>query len=334
MTFLQKGIATFEKLNDVTNLSYVCSNLGRLYRLQAHIALKELDDLLKLSICAEFYSLALSHYQKALRLLESKKQNPTLWDVITWELSTASYTIAKLYFEAKAEEKETREKIIVYLQAALKNCDLDVHGAKYEEFYQRTGDIHFMLGFSHESMLSMPVENEKKRKSLVYLTFFHFEKAIGIYTTSGRFYEFVNVAIFEMDFVLGLTNGPGSFSGKLKYMANVGDLIAQSVRVLATQQKMLEEGADGEDNVEDLRMVPVLSKLEEKVKNYFMALIKCLNASTVKNKDPKLVPLKKMFSYMLRNVSSSSSLSVLEMTTILFESLRRVHIDLQASDLL
>lgn len=328
---LQKGIATFEKLNDVTNLSLVCSNLGRLYRLQAHIALKELDDMLKLSICSEFYALASSHYQKALALLESKKRNPTLWDVITWELSTASYTIAKLYFEAKTEEKETREKIISYLQVALRNCDLDVHGAKYEDFFQRTGDVHFMLGFSHEALLGMPVESDKKRKSLVYLTFFHFDKALGIYAASGRFYEFFNVAIFYVDFLLRFINEPGvSLSVRMKYVANISELIGQFVKVLETQQKQQEE--DGDTVVEDERLVPVLLKLEEKMKSYFMAMIKAINGSSVKMKDAKLAPFKKMFSYLLR--TASSNITVKELSAILLVNLRKVHQELLSSDLL
>lgn len=293
--------------------------------------MKELDDFLKLSICAEFYALASTHYQKALSLLESKKRNPMLWDVITWELSTASYTIAKLYFEAKAEEKETREKIIAYLQTALKNCDLDVHGAKYEDFFQRTGDVHFMLGYSHEALLAMPVDGEKKRKSLIYLTFFHFDKSLGIYAASGRFYEFVNVAIFEMEFLLGLINETSTLNVKLKYLSNVADLIHQFVRVLEWQRRLAkEEGA--EPVIEDTRMAPVLLKLEEKIKNLFMAMIKCVNSSTIKSKEAKLTPLKKMFSYLLR--TSSANQSVRELSAILLENLTRVHVDLINSDLL
>lgn len=330
LKFLQKAIATFEKLNDVTNLSLVCSNLGRLYRLQAHVALKELNDFLKLSVCSEFYALASAHYQKGLSLLESKKRNPTLWDVITWELSTATYTIGKLYFEAKADEKETRERIIAYLQVALKNCDLDVHGAKYEDFFQRTGDIHFMLGFSHEALLAMPVEGEKKRKSLIYLTFFHFDKALVIYAGSGRLYEFVNVSIFEMEFILSLiheTTG-ATLNVKMKYLCNVAELLAQFVRMQKWFGDCDEERsritAAGE---EDHRLGPVLLKLEEKMKTFFMTMIKCINSSTIKSKDAKLAPIKKMFSYLLRNASAEQS--VRELSVILLENFQRVLLDLR-----
>lgn len=327
---LQKGIATFEQLNDVTNLSLVSSNLGRLTRLQAHIAYKELDDCMKLSICGELYSLATAYYQKALGLLESKRRNPALWEVITWELSTSSYTIAKLYFETKSDEGETREKTISYLQTALKNCVLDTNSARYEEFYQRTGDVHFMLGFSHEGLLAMPMDSEKKRKSLIHLTFFHYDKALSVYEASNRLYEFANVAVFELDFLQSLLTEPGSVNMKLKYLANVKALLEQFVRVLENRAKV--------DCVEDARVGPVLLKVEEKLKNFFMALIKCLNSgnSTVKSKETKLAPLKKMFAYLLRSNSHQMTSAVIgnELTVILMESFKKILLDLINSDLL
>lgn len=324
---LRNGITTFERLNDVTNLSLVCSNLGRLYRLQAHISLKESNMIMKFPICAEFYALASSHYQKALTLLESKKRNPTLWDVITWELSSASYQFAKLYFEANPEEtdRETREKIIAYLQAALKNCDLDVHGARYEEFLQRTSDIHFMLGFSHVMLLPSCVKGEKKWKSYVYLAFFHFGKSLA----SGRFYDLFNVAIFEVEFLLSLIDDKKtSLNTKLKYLANLAEMMAQCVRGL---QLEAEEERDGSPVVvEDERVVPVLLRFEEKLKAFLMALIKCINSSAIKSKEAKLAPVKKMFSYLLRN--ANASLSARELSAVLLESFQRVHQDLISAD--
>lgn len=356
MEILQKAIVTFEQLNDVTNLSLVCSNIGRLYRLQAHVALKELDEFMRLSICAEFYSLATMNYQKGLSLLESKKRNPTLWDVITWELSTASYTIAKLFFEAKSseagggEERETREKTISYLQTALKNCDLDLHSARYEDFYQRTGDVHFMLGFSHEALLAMPVETEKKKKSLVYLTFFHYDKSLLVYETSNRFYEFVNVAIFEVDFLTGAVNETATtMNQKWKYLGNVKELIGQFVRVLEALQRdeteregdRKEQANDEKDKQderkvdceveEDERLLPVLLKLEDKVKAYLMAMIKCVNGSSIKSKEAKLAPLKKMFSYLLRNVNAE--IRVQELVKVLLTNFGKVHGDLISLEL-
>lgn len=42
------------------------------------------------------YEKAFTSYQRALTILESKKQNSQLWDLVTWELSSGKFTLAKL----------------------------------------------------------------------------------------------------------------------------------------------------------------------------------------------------------------------------------------------
>lgn len=43
----------------------------------------------------KFYDLAFSNYQRALGILENRKQNPVLWDLVIWELSTGTFTLAQ-----------------------------------------------------------------------------------------------------------------------------------------------------------------------------------------------------------------------------------------------
>lgn len=42
-----------------------------------------------------FYNEAFSFYEKAQDVLGSRKSNPELWDLVNWELSTATFTLAK-----------------------------------------------------------------------------------------------------------------------------------------------------------------------------------------------------------------------------------------------
>lgn len=42
-----------------------------------------------------FYNEAFSYYEKAQDILGSRKSNPELWDLVNWELSTATFTLAK-----------------------------------------------------------------------------------------------------------------------------------------------------------------------------------------------------------------------------------------------
>lgn len=42
-----------------------------------------------------FYNEAFSYYEKAKDVLVSRKSNAELWDLVNWELSTATFTLAK-----------------------------------------------------------------------------------------------------------------------------------------------------------------------------------------------------------------------------------------------
>lgn len=47
----------------------------------------------------KFYDGAFSNYQRALGILETRKQNPVLWDLVNWELSTGTFTLAQHMIE-------------------------------------------------------------------------------------------------------------------------------------------------------------------------------------------------------------------------------------------
>lgn len=43
----------------------------------------------------KFYNEAFANYEKAKDVLGSRKCNAELWDLVNWELSTATFTLAK-----------------------------------------------------------------------------------------------------------------------------------------------------------------------------------------------------------------------------------------------
>lgn len=50
--------------------------------------------------------MAFHHYNRALGILGSRKDNPELselWDILTWELSTSTFTWAQLVMENTTE---------------------------------------------------------------------------------------------------------------------------------------------------------------------------------------------------------------------------------------
>lgn len=52
-----------------------------------------------MEIKKQIYENAFHHYNRALGILGSKKDNPELWDILTWELSTSTFTWAQLMMD-------------------------------------------------------------------------------------------------------------------------------------------------------------------------------------------------------------------------------------------
>ena len=92
---LTKGIEIFEKCSDTINLALLLCNMGRFMRFRAHIKLMyDKTDKQRLNE-KYFYNQSFIYYQRALNILGSRKKNPDLWDLVNWDLSTATFTLAK-----------------------------------------------------------------------------------------------------------------------------------------------------------------------------------------------------------------------------------------------
>lgn len=92
---LIRGIACFEEINDEANLAILLCNMGRFWRFRAHLD----DSKENFNFKKKCYDSAFTHYQRALAILESKKRNCNLWEVVTWELSTGKFTLGKHMLE-------------------------------------------------------------------------------------------------------------------------------------------------------------------------------------------------------------------------------------------
>lgn len=97
LQYLQSGIKSFEAVKDEANLALLHSNMGRLMRLCAHFHSPDIQMRRKLKGQEKhFYNNALESYQKALQVLGNRRNNPVIWDTVSWELSTALFTRATL----------------------------------------------------------------------------------------------------------------------------------------------------------------------------------------------------------------------------------------------
>jgi hypothetical protein len=135
---LKTGTDLFEKVDDIVNLSFLLCNLGRFFRFRAHIEMagERRNDVRRQR---SFYQNAFINYQKALGVLGSRKRNADLWDMVTWELSTSTFTLAKQLQDCSDKTlplEEVEQEVMDMLHKALKLCDLETPGPR-QELYVR-----------------------------------------------------------------------------------------------------------------------------------------------------------------------------------------------------
>lgn len=61
-----------------------------------------------------FYNEAFSYYEKAKDVLGSRKSNAELWDLVNWELSTATFTLAKQLQDYSSADEVSFSKTFFY----------------------------------------------------------------------------------------------------------------------------------------------------------------------------------------------------------------------------
>uniref|UniRef100_A0A182NQJ1 Erythroid differentiation-related factor 1 n=1 Tax=Anopheles dirus TaxID=7168 RepID=A0A182NQJ1_9DIPT len=197
---LQKGVALFEALNDTTNLAFLLCNMGRFMRFRAHIHLIG-EKPNNLNARKKFYHEAFGYYQRALGKLGTRKEHPDLWSLVTWELSTATFILAKQLQDhnvidgqggASQSQEEVEQEVVEMLQRALKLCDQDNSGPKQVLYLFRAALIHHRIA-SYYHMSYRSTADEHRRKTSLQLTKLHYEKAANIFESLSEPQEFLRI---------------------------------------------------------------------------------------------------------------------------------------------
>lgn len=101
----------------------------------------------------KFYHEAFEYYHRALGILGSRKDYPDMWSLVTWELSTATFNLARQLQDHNVipvdgqggqsqSQEEVEQEVVEMLQRALKLCDQDNSGPKQVLYSFRAGLIH------------------------------------------------------------------------------------------------------------------------------------------------------------------------------------------------
>ncbi|KAH8286517.1 hypothetical protein KR054_010593, partial [Drosophila jambulina] len=146
---LRRGIEAFTAVQDNVNLAFLYCNMGRFMRLRAHLTMPN-ESAIALDTQKAFYNEAFNYYEKAKDCLDTRKANAELWDLVHWELSTATFTLAKQLQDYSAADKtslaEASKEVLELLQKSLKLCDVEHPGARQVLYSFRSGLIHKRYG--------------------------------------------------------------------------------------------------------------------------------------------------------------------------------------------
>ncbi|XP_049276503.1 erythroid differentiation-related factor 1 [Anopheles funestus] len=199
---LKKGVTLFEEVDDTTNLAFLLCNMGRFMRFRAHIHLVG-ERPNNVNVQKKFYHEAFGYYQHALSTLGTRKENPELWSLVTWELSTATFNLAKQLQDHNVisvdeqggqtqSQEEIEQEVVDMLQRALKLCDQDNSGPKQVLYSFRAGLIHHRIASYHHMSYRYTVD-EHRRKTCLRLTKLHYEKASSIFENLSEPQEFLQI---------------------------------------------------------------------------------------------------------------------------------------------
>ncbi|KNC34701.1 hypothetical protein FF38_09133 [Lucilia cuprina] len=181
---LIRGIKAFSVVQDNINMAFLYCNMGRFMRFRAHLMIPtECIDLIQQQ--KMFYNEAFSYYEKAKDVLGSRKSNAELWDLVNWELSTATFTLAKQLQDYSSAEQVCRndleKEVLDLLQKSLKLCDVEHPGSRQILYTYRSGLIHKRIASFHYSQLrNNCTDSSSLPKTTLQLCKYHYEKSAYI----------------------------------------------------------------------------------------------------------------------------------------------------------
>ncbi|KAH8257625.1 hypothetical protein KR038_005752, partial [Drosophila bunnanda] len=279
---LRRGIEAFTTVQDNVNLAFLYCNMGRFMRLRAHLTMPN-ESAIALDTQKAFYNEAFNYYVKAKDCLDTRKANPELWDLVHWELSTATFTLAKQLQDYSTADKtslaEASKEVLELLQKSLKLCDVEHPGARQVLYSFRSGLIHKRIASFHYSQLRSHCSCDFSQlpKATLQLCKYHYEKATQILEALKETGELLVVQLERIslhEFLAELSTHPAQ---KIKQMQAAFDICLQCQLIFAHVIDT-NSGQAGDDE-----FAGHLTLFESRLQNALKTLTKLL----LTGKDPK-----------------------------------------------
>lgn len=291
--FLTKALNNFEKVDDQINLIICNLNMGRFFRLSAHINIFHESAVASLQMQKKMYQESFNSYHRALAILENRKANPELWDMVTWELSTSTFNLAKQMQDGTTVEGDTDEierDVLDMLMKALKVCDLDTNGPRQVLYCFRAGLIYHRLGsFYHQSLRSM--SNDAKKRTTLQMCRLNYEKSSNLLESLKEFKDYFQVQIERIALQEYLAEEASTAPQKIKnYHIGLNHFLESL--------QMLQELTKSQTVLDFEETLGLMELFEKRLQHVLKSLTKL--AMSGKKVDPKAEIYKKMFGCTLR----------------------------------
>ncbi|XP_061388075.1 erythroid differentiation-related factor 1 [Musca vetustissima] len=228
---LVRGIKAFGLVEDNVNMAFLYCNMGRFMRFRAHLITNENIDVIQQQ--KRFYNEAFSFYEKAQDVLGSRKSNPELWDLVNWELSTATFTLAKQLQDCSSADETCRvdleKEVLDLLQKSLKLCDVEHPGARQVVYTYRSGLIHQRIAsFHHSQLRNNYSDSATLPKPILQLCKYHYEKAAAILDSLREASDYLVVQLERISLQEFLTENSLHNTQKIKHLQQLLDICLNS----------------------------------------------------------------------------------------------------------
>ena len=293
--FLMKAVKLFEGVKDSMNLIICNLNLGRFFRLSAHInVFHEIQVEKTLQMQKRMYQESFNSYHRALAILENRKENPELWDMVNWELSTATFNLAKQMQDCSASEGSTEElerEVLEMLKKALKLCDLETNSSRQVLYCFRAGLIYHRLGsFYHQSLRT--ISDDTKKRTILQLCRLNYEKSANLLESLKEFKDYFQVQVERIALQEHLAEESATIQQKIK---NYQHAFQHFLETLPMLQQLMEAKAV----IDSEEIYSLMELFEKRLQHVLKTLTKL--ALSGKKQDPKAEVYKKMFACTLRS---------------------------------
>lgn len=313
--FLMKAVALFETVKDHINLVICYLNLGRFYRLSAHINIfQNYQSTKSIKMQKKCYQQSFDSYRKALDILiEKKMKNAELYEIVLWEYSTAVFNLAKEMQEGMSTESsrdEAEREVLEMLMKALQLCDIDSNNSRQVLYMFRAALIHQRISSLHHQSIRMSCE-EHKRKTTLQLCRLHYDKSIKLLETLKEFKDFFKVQLERIALQEFLAEESQSTQTKIKNYQIALSYCIESLKIL----KMLSVKKSHNESEEILTLLELFEKR-------LQFILKSLTKLSTSKKPNDAENYKKMFAITLRN---SQKLKLEELSEHLFKVLDTIN---------